>query len=64
MIAVAAALVAATFALHYVLAFWAGGQLACAVAAVVVTVLAVRVGCWFAVPGRWWRPPPSATCSP
>jgi type IV secretion system protein VirD4 len=52
MIAVVAAIVAAAFALHYVLAFWAGGQLACAVAAVVVTVLALRVGCWFAVPGR------------
>ena len=52
MIAIVAAVVAAAFAVHFLLAFWAVGQLVCAVAAVVVTVLAVRVGWWFAVPGR------------
>ena len=52
MIGVAAAIVAAAFAVHYVLAFWGVGQLAYATAAVVVSVLAVRVGWWFAFPGR------------
>jgi type IV secretion system protein VirD4 len=52
MIAVLGAIVAAAFAVHYVLVSWAGGQLVFAAAGVVAAVLAVRVGWWFAFPGR------------
>jgi len=52
MIPVVTAIVATAFAVHYVLAFWAVGQLASAAAGVITAVLAVRVAWWFASPGR------------
>jgi type IV secretory pathway TraG/TraD family ATPase VirD4 len=52
MIAVLLAVFAAAVAVHSVLAYWAAGQLLYAAAAVVVAGLAIRMGWWFAFPGR------------
>jgi type IV secretion system protein VirD4 len=51
-IAVLLVVLAAAFAVRCVLAYGAAGQLICAVAAVVATGLALRVGWWLAFPGR------------